>query len=779
MSPLAGFGLLLRMALRSLWSHKVKSLIVGSLMAFGTTLVVTGTALLDSIQSAMSRSVIHSLAGHLQVYSSDAQDELSIYGGGVMGGNDVGEISDFSKVKRVIAAVPNVKAVVPMGIQLANMSRGSDLDRAFTSLRGAHRTGDATVAPRLIPRIKRLLGLLESELENREAVSSPEVKKTVSAQLADVRRVIDPAFWTGYDADPLAALDFLDTRIAPLGGEGRLMYLRYVGTDLESFSSNFDRFQLVEGEMVPKGVRGLLINQRFAESRLKLTAARLLDDLEEGREQGVPISGTPNLESKARRLSTLAGSITILLEPEDAKALEGELARHIAPVGPPTDEGKKQVFEDRKAGTQFTVIRKTAPDPKAYDANLDRLLTAFLTMDDATVAWRYRFFYDVLAKKVALYPFETGEVVTIRSFTKGGYIKAVNVKVWGKFVFKGLERSELSGAANLLDLMTFRDLYGQMTAAQREELVQIQAEAGAQKVARENAEDLFFGGGDDTEEAETETTGFSEFAGLDLKRQRRATVDERRFNEDELEGGMALNAAILREDDSMLAVTQAAVQKAVDEAGLKLRVIDHEQASGLIGQLAMLIRGILYVAIFIIFAVALVIINNSMVMATLERVREIGTLRAIGAQKRFVMAMFMLETLTLGLLTGGLGAAMGAGIITLINRVGIPATNDVMVFAFSGPRLRPDFTADHIFVAVGIIMVVTLLATYYPARIATRIQPIEAMRGAATLAQSGVIGVDTFGSLVGLRARVSRRRLRGLDARRGAAPRAGAACPGP
>ena len=720
----------MRMALRSLWSHKVKSLIVGSLMAFGTTLVVTGTALLDSIQSAMSRSIIHSLAGHLQVYSSEAKDELSIYGGGMMSGNEVGQITDFSKVKQVISAVPNVKAVVPMGIQLANMSRGSDLDRAFTQLREAQRQGDSTVAPRVIPRIQRLLGLLESELVNREAVSSPEVKKTVADQLADVRRVMKPAFWAEFEAAPMTALDFLDTRIAPLGGEGRLMYLRYVGTDLDSFSNNFDRFQLVEGEMVPKGARGLLINQRFAESRLKLTAARLLDDLEEGRQQGVSISGTPDLESKARRLGTLAGSITILLEPKDAKALEAELAEFIRPVGPPTNDGKTQVFDDLKTGTRFTVNRKTSPDPDAYDANLDRLLTAFLTMDDTTLAWRYTFFYDALGKRVDLYPFETGDVVTIRSFTKRGYIKAVNVKVWGKFVFKGLERSELSGAANLLDLMTFRDLYGQMTDAQREELTAIQAEVGAQDVARENAEDLFFGGDDDTEEAETETTGFSEFAGVDLKRQRRATVDERRFDQAELDEGMAINAAILLEDASTLAATQAAVQKAVDDAGLKLRVIDHERASGLIGQLAMLIRGILYVAIFIIFAVALVIINNSMVMATLERVREIGTLRAIGAQKRFVMAMFMFETLTLGLLTGGLGAAIGAGIITLINRIGIPATNDIMVFAFSGPRLRPDFTADHIVLAVGIIMVVTLLATYYPARIATRIQPIEAMRGA-------------------------------------------------
>ena len=730
MSPLAGSSLLLRMALRSLWTHKVKSLIVGSLMAFGTTLVVTGTALLDSVQSAMSRSIVHSLAGHLQVYSADARDELSIYGGMTMGGADVGEIPDFSKVKAVISQVPNVKAVVPMGIQLANMSRGSDLDRAFSALRDAHRVGDPTAVPRLQPRITRLLELLEAELSNRESIASPAVKSDYGAQLTHVRRALAPGFWQAYADDPLGTLDFLDTKVAPLGGEGRQMYLRYVGTDLDSFAAHFDRFQLVEGQMVPKGTRGLLINQRFAESRLKLPAARLIDDLEEAREQGVSIKGNPALESKARRLSTLAGSITLLLDPTEAKSIEAALAQHIEPKGPATDGGKTQVFIDRKTGAEFTVKRKTVPDVSLPDAGLDRLLTAFLTIDDRALPWRYRFFYDEIGPHAPLYPFETGEVVTIRAFTKRGYIKAVNVKVWGKFVFKGLERSELSGAANLVDLMTFRDLYGQMTDAQRAELAQIKAESGAQTIARANAEDLFFGGDDDPEETETDTAGFSEFAGVDLSRKRRTAVAERRFDQAELEEGVVINAAILLEDDTRLDMTLAAVQKAVDDAGLGLRVIDHEQASGIIGQLAILIRGILYVAIFIIFAVALVIINNSTVMATLERVREIGTLRAIGAQKRFVMAMFMLETLTLGLVTGGLGAAVGAGIITIINRVGIPATNDIMVFAFSGPRLRPDFTASHILTSVGIILVVTLLATYYPARIATRIQPIEAMRGA-------------------------------------------------
>jgi len=57
-----------------------------------------------------------------------------------------------------------------------------------------------------------------------------------------------------------------------------------------------------------------------------------------------------------------------------------------------------------------------------------------------------------------------------------------------------------------------------------------------------------------------------------------------------------------------------------------------------VGQFVTMIRAVLYISVLIIFAVALVIINNALVMATLERMPEIGTLRAVGAQRRFCSA---------------------------------------------------------------------------------------------------------------------------------------------
>jgi ABC-type lipoprotein release transport system permease subunit len=94
--------------------------------------------------------------------------------------------------------------------------------------------------------------------------------------------------------------------------------------------------------------------------------------------------------------------------------------------------------------------------------------------------------------------------------------------------------------------------------------------------------------------------------------------------------------------------------------GLTLKAIDWQTAAGLIGQFINVIRMVLVIAILIIFLIALVIINNALVMATLERVREIGTLRAIGAQRRFILAMLVIESLVVGSIFGGLGAGPSA-----------------------------------------------------------------------------------------------------------------------
>ena len=137
---------------------------------------------------------------------------------------------------------------------------------------------------------------------------------------------------------------------------------------------------------------------------------------------------------------------------------------------------------------------------------------------------------------------------------------------------------------------------------------------------------------------------------------------------------------------------------------------------------------VLFVAVLVIFLVALVIINNALVMATLERVREIGTLRAVGAQR------------TLHPRHAGRGgrddrpglrrARRRAGLPHRrwsLKVRGIPATTDILNFFFSGPRLHPFLNPAYVLGAIAIVLMVSTISSLYPAWLAMRISPRQAM----------------------------------------------------
>jgi ABC-type antimicrobial peptide transport system permease subunit len=164
-----------------------------------------------------------------------------------------------------------------------------------------------------------------------------------------------------------------------------------------------------------------------------------------------------------------------------------------------------------------------------------------------------------------------------------------------------------------------------------------------------------------------------------------------------------------------------------DEEGLSLKVLDWEEAAGFLGQLALVARLVISFLGLVIFAVAIVVINNAMMMATLQRVREIGTLRAIGGQKGLVVSMILVETVVLVFAFGLAGTALGAAIMAVLGTKGIPATREELYFFFSGPKLLPTLSAGNILLAFAVVFVVSVLSALYPALLATRVPPATAM----------------------------------------------------
>jgi len=683
------------LALRNVLAHRVKSLIVGSILGFGTFLVVTGSAVLDSVEASMARSITSSLSGDAQVYQKDTRDELALFGGGAaFGATDIGDIDDIGPMLTTIEQVPGVEAVVPMGIANATVFNGTELDRVLERLRVAARAGDVAGERILGEQVRGIAATLRKDLEAQVLATSDKVK--VEQDLAALDRVLSPAFWTELEADPLPALDWIDSNVAPLASDGRLLFVRALGTDLDTYVQHFDRFKIVKGTAVPPGVRGFLFADRFYERQVKNKVARDFDALIEDLDEGKTIAAEALLQDNVRRMAEQYPRVLFQLDPAQVADLTTRLRAELG----------------------------------RSDGDAAALLQQFLTVDDTNARARHTRFYELIGPMIRLYEAPVGEVMTVRAFTRSGYIRSVQVMVYGTFEFQGLESSDLASATNLTDLVTFRLLYGKMTEAQKAELTGIRARAEVREVSRENAEDALFGGGDEAEAvAEAPVAGAGDaFAIAEAVRAAPASdavsdrVDPRDFRQ-----GLALNAAVLFEDGVSVDAGIAAVQSALDAAGLNLRTVDWQTAAGIVGQLILVLRVVLWVAIFIIFLVALFIINNSMVMTTLERVTEIGTMRAIGARRSWVTGLFLTETVVLGTVAGGLGAGMAVAFLLWLGQVGIGAPIDVMVLLFAGPRLYPVITLGNVLFGLASVVGVSLLSTLYPAVLAARVQPVVAM----------------------------------------------------
>lgn len=128
---------------------------------------------------------------------------------------------------------------------------------------------------------------------------------------------------------------------------------------------------------------------------------------------------------------------------------------------------------------------------------------------------------------------------------------------------------------------------------------------------------------------------------------------------------------------------------------------------------------------FVLFVIALTVIGNTMLMSVFERVREIGTLLAVGVRRAQVLQLFVLEAALLGLMGGFLGAAVGQTALTIISGIGIPfAMPGTSSVALLRPHTSPQYTA----IAVAIAILGALIASALPARRASRLNPVDALR---------------------------------------------------
>jgi ABC-type lipoprotein release transport system permease subunit len=680
--------ILVRIAIRNLFTSTL-NLVIGGIILVGTALVVAGGAMLDSIDGAMTRSLIGSGTGDLQVYSRQAKEELDLSAAQVLP-----VIEDFPRVKRELLTRPEVLSVVPANVSNGLVLSGNALDDVFARLRNAIRTG----AP-----VEQVLGLkhlaqqsvrvLQEDLQKAREVATGS---TDAEEFAALDRAASDAFWAEFDRDPLDALEFLENRIARLVLDAETIKIRYIGTDLEAFQATFDRMHLRQGTQVPPGKRGLLLGQYFYEDKFKLKIARRLDLLNEAvTVKGRRIADDPELRRDVARNQKQVRDILFQLDSSKTQELVSRLQRRLG------------VSEQ---------------DPA-------KLLALLLNTSDENIQERYQLFYSEVAPLVPLYRIQIGDVVTIQNVSPRGYVQSVNVPFYGTIEFKGLEKSPLAGTVNLMDLVSFQKLQGGQSQEETREIERIKTQSGVKDVDRASAEAEFFGA-DSALVGEAEPAHINEeglFEGHKLGEDK--TLGDT-YTPEELEQSVVISAAVMLKPGNSLDAAVPALEAFARGKKLPIRLSTWKQASGLIGQFTLVVKAALYFGVSMIFVVALIIINNAMMMAALQRVHEIGTMRAIGAQRGFVRWMIITETLLLGATFGSLGALASVLLMEYLGHTGLPALSDEMHFFFSGPRLFPSISAANLLAGYVMVLGVSVLSTLYPAILATRVSPVKAMQAA-------------------------------------------------
>lgn len=125
-----------------------------------------------------------------------------------------------------------------------------------------------------------------------------------------------------------------------------------------------------------------------------------------------------------------------------------------------------------------------------------------------------------------------------------------------------------------------------------------------------------------------------------------------------------------------------------------------------------------------LIAIVLVSIMNVMIMAVYERIREIGTIAAIGTRPGKILAMFLLEGFSLGIFGAIIGTFFGLVIIFILNWSKITFNFGMQTGLVLSPTIR---LPDVLFTALIVILVATL-GSLQPAFKASRMKPIEALR---------------------------------------------------
>ncbi|HET7865276.1 MAG TPA: FtsX-like permease family protein [Burkholderiaceae bacterium] len=187
-----------------------------------------------------------------------------------------------------------------------------------------------------------------------------------------------------------------------------------------------------------------------------------------------------------------------------------------------------------------------------------------------------------------------------------------------------------------------------------------------------------------------------------------------------LDLGDGTGQLVVRLDDpGKLPATIAAIDDMLAKRGLPWQVVPWYE-NALYARMVALFGGIGALVTAVLAVMVAVITSNSLLMAFFERIREIGTLRAVGMTRLNVGVLLYLESALLGCVGTGAGLLIGVVATLVLGRAGIPV-------GLLGQDVRPAVQPMALAVSVLVPMACIAMAAALPIRSATRMSVIEAI----------------------------------------------------
>ena len=244
-------------------------------------------------------------------------------------------------------------------------------------------------------------------------------------------------------------------------------------------------------------------------------------------------------------------------------------------------------------------------------------------------------------------------------------------------------------------------------------------------LAQMDEDDLFGDFGDDLFDFEDDSDDFLSTATIDY---------------DSILGDTTLRDELNKTDDGSWQYILAKVKNArqtkdtikelnqqFEEAGLNVHAMDWKDAAYSYSGTVEGIGIIFNILIIILAVVVFIIIMNTMIVSVIERTSEIGTMRAIGAEKKFVRRLFFTETVFLTTVSSIIGIILAFILMSVFNSLNITITNSIAKMILGGGLLQFSPTFKIIFTTILVALAGSIISNLYPVSSALRITPLKAL----------------------------------------------------